>query len=73
MTHCVSYRTRLVDKHLLLFLFLLAVIVSLLSGAYPALVLSAFKPISVLKNVAKIRIKSSPLKRRRQGSFPVGV
>lgn len=34
---------------ILVFLFLLATVVSLLSGAYPALVLSSFKPISVLK------------------------
>jgi putative ABC transport system permease protein len=35
---------------ILVFLLVLAVVVSLLSGAYPALVLSSFKPISVLKN-----------------------
>ena len=35
---------------LLLFLFLLIVSVSFLSGLYPALVLSGYKPVSVLKN-----------------------
>ncbi len=38
------------QPEILVFLLVLAVVVSLLSGAYPALVLSAFKPISVLKN-----------------------
>jgi putative ABC transport system permease protein len=35
---------------LILFLFLLTIIVSFLSGIYPALILSAFKPVAVLKN-----------------------
>lgn len=35
---------------IILFLCILIVIVSLLSGFYPALVLSSFKPVSVLKN-----------------------
>ncbi|WP_428331290.1 FtsX-like permease family protein [Mucilaginibacter sp.] len=37
---------------LILFLFVLTVVVSLLSGFYPALVLSGYKPILVLKNQA---------------------
>jgi len=39
-----------------LFLFLLTVVICILSGFYPALVLSSFKPVSVLKNQA---VKSS--------------
>ena len=35
---------------ILLFLFLLIVTVSFLSGLYPALILSGYKPVSVLKN-----------------------
>lgn len=35
---------------IMVFLLALAVLVSLLSGAYPAFLLSSFKPISVLKN-----------------------
>jgi len=35
---------------LMIFLFLLTVVVSFLSGLYPALILARFKPISVLKN-----------------------
>jgi putative ABC transport system permease protein len=37
----------------ILFLLLLAIGVSLLSGFYPAIVLSAYKPVSVLKNQAQ--------------------
>ncbi|GAB2699126.1 ABC transporter permease [Mucilaginibacter koreensis] len=37
---------------ILLFLLALAVVVSLLSGFYPALILSGYKPVSVLKNQA---------------------
>lgn len=40
------------QPQLLLFLFLLVVIVSLLSGFYPALILSGYKPVLVLKNQA---------------------
>ncbi len=36
----------------MIFLFLLTVIVSFLSGLYPALILAGFKPVSVLKNQA---------------------
>lgn len=42
------------QPQLLLFLFLLVIIVSLLSGFYPALILSGYKPILVLKNQAYI-------------------
>ncbi|MGS2738562.1 ABC transporter permease [Sinomicrobium sp. M5D2P17] len=38
------------DPVIMVFAFLLIVIVSLLSGSYPALVLSNFKPVTVLKN-----------------------
>jgi putative ABC transport system permease protein len=38
---------------LLLFLSLLTIVVSLLSGFYPATVLSSFKPVQVLKNQSK--------------------
>jgi predicted permease len=40
------------QPQLLLFLFLLVIIVSLLSGFYPALILSGYKPVLVLKNQA---------------------
>jgi len=46
---------------LILFLFLLTVIVSFLAGSYPALILSKFKPVQVLKNQAYI---GSPQTRR---------
>lgn len=38
---------------LLIFLFVLVIIVSFLSGVYPALVLSGYKPVAVLKNQVK--------------------
>jgi putative ABC transport system permease protein len=38
------------QPYIILFLFLLVVSVSFLSGLYPALVLSGYKPVSVLKN-----------------------
>jgi len=38
------------QPQVIIFLTILIVTVSLLSGAYPALVLSSFKPVSVLKN-----------------------
>ncbi|MDB5124608.1 MAG: FtsX-like permease family protein [Mucilaginibacter sp.] len=38
---------------ILLFLLALSIVVSLLSGFYPALVLSGYKPVSVLKNQAQ--------------------
>jgi predicted permease len=38
------------QPYVVLFLLLLGVLVSILSGCYPALVLSGFKPVSVLKN-----------------------
>jgi putative ABC transport system permease protein len=37
----------------ILFLLMLAVVVSLLSGIYPAVILSGYKPVSVLKNQAQ--------------------
>jgi putative ABC transport system permease protein len=40
------------ETHILVFLLLLAIIVSLLSGIYPAFVLSRFRPVTVLKNQA---------------------
>lgn len=39
-----------ISPNIILFLILLVLIVSLLSGFYPALVLSSFKPVLVLKN-----------------------
>ncbi len=38
------------QPEILLFLFLLTLLISILSGFYPALVLSSYKPIAVLKN-----------------------
>jgi putative ABC transport system permease protein len=40
------------QPNILLFLLVLALVVSLLSGFYPALILSGYKPVSVLKNQA---------------------
>ncbi|MDO3628073.1 ABC transporter permease [Mucilaginibacter sp. BT774] len=40
------------QPNIILFLILLTIIVGLLSGFYPAMVLSGYKPISVLKNQA---------------------
>ncbi len=40
----------ILQPKVLLFLLVLTLIISLLSGFYPALVLSSFKPVSVLKN-----------------------
>ncbi|MEP6749724.1 MAG: ABC transporter permease [Bacteroidota bacterium] len=40
------------QPYILLFLFLLTVAVSFLSGLYPALVLSGYQPVAVLKNQA---------------------
>ncbi|OOQ61853.1 ABC transporter permease [Mucilaginibacter pedocola] len=42
----------LAQPNLILFLILLTVLVSVLSGFYPALVLSDYKPVTVLKNQA---------------------
>ncbi|HEY9000253.1 MAG TPA: ABC transporter permease [Mucilaginibacter sp.] len=42
----------IVQPNVVLFLVLLTIIVSLASGFYPAMVLSGYKPISVLKNQA---------------------
>ncbi|MBL7738614.1 MAG: ABC transporter permease [Chitinophagaceae bacterium] len=49
------------QPHIILFILLLIVVVTLLSGFYPALVLSGFKPIQVMKNQAA----SSPGKTRK--------
>ena len=38
------------QPYIFLFLFLLALVVSLLSGLYPAFILSGYKPVNVLKN-----------------------
>jgi putative ABC transport system permease protein len=40
------------EPSLIIFLILLTIVVSFLSGLYPALILSAHKPVSVLKNQA---------------------
>ncbi|MGF7078392.1 FtsX-like permease family protein [Mucilaginibacter sp. UYCu711] len=43
---------------IILFLLMLAVAVSLLSGIYPAVILSGYKPVSVLKNQAQTTNKT---------------
>ena len=43
---------QLLKPHIIIFISLLVLIVGILSGIYPALVLSRFKPVLVLKNVA---------------------
>ncbi|MBS1947258.1 MAG: ABC transporter permease [Bacteroidetes bacterium] len=40
------------QPHILIFIFLLVLVVSFLSGFYPAMVLSGYKPVLVLKNLA---------------------
>ena len=41
------------QPNIVAFLFVLTIVVSLLSGFYPALILSGYKPVSVLKNQAQ--------------------
>jgi putative ABC transport system permease protein len=41
------------QPHIILFLLILTVTVSLLSGIYPAIILSGYKPVSVLKDQAQ--------------------
>jgi putative ABC transport system permease protein len=53
------------NPHLLIFLIGVFIIVSLLSGLYPALVISGFNPVSALKNSAASKFTSSY--RLRQG------
>jgi len=43
----------LFQPHMIIFLLLLTLVVSFLSGLYPALVLSSYKPVLVLKNQAQ--------------------
>jgi len=47
------------QPHLILFLLLLVMVVSLLSGFYPAVLLSSYKPVSVLKNQSSTNIGKS--------------
>ncbi|MCC7378301.1 MAG: ABC transporter permease, partial [Chitinophagaceae bacterium] len=54
--------TDLFNKQLILFLILLPFIVGLLAGSYPALYLSKFKPITVLKNNLHTGFKKSSLR-----------
>ena len=54
--------TDLFNKQLILFLILLPFIVGLLAGSYPALYLSKFKPITVLKNNLHTGFKKSNLR-----------
>ncbi|MBX2933825.1 MAG: ABC transporter permease [Ferruginibacter sp.] len=54
--------TDLFNKQLILFLILLPFIVGLLAGSYPALYLSKFKPIAVLKNNLHTGFKKSSLR-----------
>lgn len=42
------------EPHIILFLLALIIVVTFLSGLYPAYVLSAYKPVTVLKNQASI-------------------
>lgn len=59
---------------ILVFLLILSVIVSLLSGFYPAVILSGYKPVSVLKNQAKDSNKTRNTRMRKMlsvGQFVV--
>jgi len=47
--------TPLQQPGIFLFLLVLAIVVSLLAGLYPALILSGYKPVNVLKNVMMSR------------------
>ncbi|QMW03182.1 ABC transporter permease [Spirosoma foliorum] len=53
---------QLVSSHYLPFLIALPILVGLLAGSYPAILLSSFKPISVLKGRINVSFKSAGLR-----------
>ncbi len=65
--------SELFDSLTLLKLFGLMILVGLLAGAYPALVISSFKPIKALKGEAQTGSKSSALLRKGLVAFQFAI
>ncbi len=63
--------------HILVGLFIIAVVTSLFSGSYPAVILSAFQPVKVIKNIGQIGMSRGVTLRKvlvgLQFTFTIGL